>query len=260
MAREPFLINPPKRAPRRKGKAPRRSLWRPPSRSLLGKEGSKHRPTVYSYKGHWFTSSAAKIAKPGLKLNPRRRRRYRNPFGAEAMLVGLNPRRRSAMSFFRRRRRKSNPKRRRHARRYSMNPRRRSSRRYRRNPFSVSGVMNTGTSYAPTIAGAIGGMMAVRALPKMLGVTGIPFYGVQLGVIVGGNFALKKLSSKAAEGFVIGAAGTAVYDIAKGLLGTTFSYLGLGEEMLNAYPQVGAYTDDSYGSYDGFADYHANLD
>lgn len=58
---EPFLINPKKSKHR----------------------GKKHRPVAYSRSGHWFTSSKAKIVRPGIRLNP-----------FAGGLMSVNPRRR----------------------------------------------------------------------------------------------------------------------------------------------------------------------
>lgn len=74
--REPFLINPPKRARKRK--------------SRIGAEGSLHRPRVYVRKGRWQTSSKARVARPSL---------YVNPVGESLITVGGNP-----MHYFHRRR------------------------------------------------------------------------------------------------------------------------------------------------------------
>jgi len=74
--KEPFLINPPKRLHRKTSSKRHMRLthWRPPSAKSLGGEGTRHRPVVYTRKGHWFTSLSSKIARPGAKLNRVRRR------------------------------------------------------------------------------------------------------------------------------------------------------------------------------------------
>ena len=74
--KEPFLINPPKRARTREGR--------------IGREGSLHRPRVYVRKGRWKTSDRARVARPG---------RYVNPVGETLITVGGNP-----MHYFHRRR------------------------------------------------------------------------------------------------------------------------------------------------------------
>lgn len=228
MPREPFLINPPKR----------KRLLR---RTRFG------------------------------SMNPFRRRR--NPFGEEVMLVGLNPfkKRRSHMfgNPFRRKRRKNKVRSRRRRNAFLFNPVRRSRRRrnpvhrsrrrrnpmrrYRRNPITSFG---SAMSYLPTVGGAIGGMIAVKTIPRLLGVTGLPYYGVQAAVVVGGGWGLQKVSSKVAEGFVIGSAATALYDVVKGFLGTTFSYLGLGD--IDAYPlesdPAAAYNSLQDMAYQGYHD------
>lgn len=73
--KEPFLINPPKRARTRKDR--------------IGREGTLHRPRVYVRKGRWKTSSKARVAKPSW---------FVNPIGETLVTVGGNP-----MQYFHRR-------------------------------------------------------------------------------------------------------------------------------------------------------------
>ena len=198
IVKENFLINPPKRLKRKV----MHSQWRPPDAKKVGTEGSKHRPTIYSHKGHWFTSPLARVARPGHKLNPFRRRRSvrRNPFGEEAMLVGLNPRKGSDMLFGRKRHERS--------RKHRRNPMQ--HRKYRRNP------MESFQSYIPMVLGAAGGAVAVRFIPKIAGLAtgGLADYGVRIATIVGGGYAVDKFIGKAAgEGFIAGSAAILVTDL-----------------------------------------------
>lgn len=237
MATEPFLINPPKRAPKR-------ALMR---------------------------SLTAKFLK--------RRKRRSNPFGEEFMFVGVNPvkkRKRgvSMLNPFRIKRRRKKASRRRNnpmlKSLFSRAPRRsvRKSRRYRRNPA----VLKTAQQYLPsiqTVAGGLGGLIAVRALPRLLGVSGIPYYGVQIAAIVGGGYALHNAGTReGAAGYIASSAALAIYDALKGLglFGNLFSFLGIDDEYLSAYPQLEAYPDDVAQSYQGVQgmgeyemDYHLGL-
>ena len=120
--------------------------------------------------------------------------------------------------------------------------RRSSGRRFRRNP------MGSVRSYMPLVLGGVVGAVTVRAVPRLLGVVGIPYYGVQAAIVVGGGWAAGKyVSRSASDGFIVGAAATALYDVVKGFLGTTFSMLGLGD--IGAYPELGAYTSEAEGAY-----------
>jgi len=235
---EPFLINPPKRLRRSSKRRVLTTHWRPPSAKALGGEGTRHRPVVYSRKGHWFTSSAARIARPGHKLNPSRRRRRtsRNPFGAEGMLVGLNPRR-SHMKLF--------GKRRVHHRNRKRHHRRNPARRYRRNP------MGTFMGYFPMILGGAAGAVAVRYIPKLAGMApgGIADYGVKLATIIGGGYMIDRFISKpAADGFVIGSAAIIVTD----LLAPVLSSVGLSG--LEAFPQMSSPVLEGFGEMPSYHD------
>lgn len=119
MAYEPFLINPARKGGRKKASAPKATKRRRRKRATkasapkrqtrkrtvrrkrrasvgTGPVGSRHRPVVYTVKGpkggsRWRTSPKAKVARPGVFINPglaivggnpmrRRHRRYRrNP-------------------------------------------------------------------------------------------------------------------------------------------------------------------------------------
>ena len=238
MATEPFLINPPKRAPKR-------ALMRKLSAKFL-----------------------------------KRRKRQSNPFGEEFMFVGVNPvkkRKRgvSMLNPFRVKRRRKKASRRRKSNPmlkslFGRAPKRRvrKSRRYRRNPA----ILQTAQQYLPsiqTVAGGLGGLIAVRALPRLLGVSGIPYYGVQIAAIVGGGYALHKAGTKeGAAGYIASSAALAIYDALKGLglFGNLFSFLGINDEYLSAYPQLEAYPEDIAQSYQGIqgmgeyeTDYHSSL-
>jgi len=231
--KEAFLINPPKRLRRHSKRHVRSTHWRPPSAKALGGEGTRHRPVVYSRKGHWFTSAAARVAAPGHKLNPFRRRRKvsRNPFGAEGMLVGLNPRRSSMKLFGKHRVHHRNRK-----RHHKRNPRKH----YRRNP--IGSVM----SYLPLVLGGAAGAVAVRYIPRVVGMTpgGLADYGVKLATIVGGGYVADKfISARAAEGWIIGSAAIIVTDLLAPVLGAV-GLAGLGAFPSMSHPVFEGYGDD----------------
>lgn len=233
--KEPFLINPPKRL-RRKTSSKRHmrlTHWRPPSAKALGGEGTRHRPVVYTRKGHWFTSLSSKIARPGAKLNRVRRRRpvRHNPFGAEGMLVGFNPRR-SSMALFGRRHHRNR-------KRHHRNPRRH----YRRNP-----IMGGMGGYLPLVLGGAAGAVMVRFIPKIIGTTSgsITDYGVRLATIIGGGYGIKRLGSqRAAEGWVVGSAAIFLTD----LLAPTLTSLGLSG--MAAFPPMGTPAMAGFGAFPG---------
>ena len=233
--REPFLINPPKRLHHSKSKRHMRlTHWRPPSAKALGGEGTRHRPVVYTRKGHWFTSLSSKIARPGAKLNRVRRRRpmRHTPFGAEGMLVGFNPRR-SSMALFGRHHRVHH----RNRKRYHHNPRRH----YRRNPIM-------GGSYIPLVLGGAAGAVMVRFIPKIVGVASgtLTDYGVRVATIVGGGYAVKRfISQRAAEGWIVGSAAVFLTD----LLAPTLS--GLGLSGMAAFPPMGMPAMAGFGAFPG---------
>lgn len=218
MALEPFLINPPKRGIARKA---RHFKWSKPTATKLGKPGSRHRPVVYNMGGHWQTSLASRIAKPGHRLNPFRRR---NPLGELAMIVGTNPKRRSKMA---------------------------RKKRYRRNPVSVSLTQVKGL--APMIGGAIVGAAAVNVVPNVFNLGGWMRYGAQAATVVGGGIAMNKVAGRnASDGFVVGGATMVLYGVVKNLLGGTMTMLGLGEDTLEAFPDqsMAAFPDEGYSGND----------
>jgi len=221
MARESFLINPAKghRKVKRRVRKVKRNAW--PGESVrhakAAKVGWAERKTGRTISRTAHRLKNAKFARPkgahypswaGKKVSwspgkPKKNRRKRkNPFGSEVLLVG-NPRRKR-----RRSRRKvaskaifsMNRKRRVHHRRrksYAMNPvrhRRRSNRRrYHRNPMSSSGMK----SMIMPIAVGVGAYYATQSLPTMLGMTsGITRTAVQAGIGIGGAMLLKKMIGK----------------------------------------------------------------
>lgn len=224
MAKEPFLINSqPRKAATRKA---RKFLWSKPTASKLGKAGTRHRPVVYSMGGHWQTSLASRVAKPGFRLNPRKRS---NPLGEMAMIVGANPKRRNKMA----------------------------RKRYRRNPVSVS--LSQVKGLAPMIGGAIVGAAAVNVVPNIFNLGGWMRYGAQAATVVGGGIAMNKVAGRSAsDGFVVGGATMVLYGVVKNLLGGTMTMLGLGEDTLEAFPDraYAAFPDQSYaGNQDYSMDY-----
>jgi len=238
--KENFLINPPKRLPkssRRKAK----SVWRIPSAKSLGEEGTRHRPVAYSHKGHWFTSPSSKVAMPGHKLNPfRRRRKMRsNPFGEEVMLVGLNPKkRRDDMALFGRHKR-YNP-----FKRHRRNP----HKRYRRNP------MSSVTSMLPMVAGGAAGAVAVKWVPSLFGfTTGLMYYGAQVAAIVAGGYAADKFISKnVSDGWIVGGGAILITELLSGVLAP------LGLAGMDAFPVMGPQLTqaNSYAGMGAMPSYH----
>lgn len=130
----------------------------------LGRSGSKHVVRAISRGGHWFTSPKARMVRPNLRLNP---------FSESLMLVGSNPKRRKGGK--------------------SM------ARRMRRNPLAV-------VKQVTDMAQPIGVGILAMALPERIAnyidpLGGYMNLGARLGVIVGGNFAVKAItnSTKNAE-------------------------------------------------------------
>jgi hypothetical protein len=207
MANEPFLINPPKSLPKTKAvkKKNKHTVWHKPSASMLGKEGTLHRPRVYSLGGHWQTSPAAKIARPGLRVNPFKK----NPMGEELMFIGLNP-----FKEVRNVKRKSSKKR--HAKRsYKKNPvhfkRKRHS--FRRNPMTDAIGLDASASTMKPVAAALAGGLATVIVPNLIGRfmpaanTGMMSYLTKIAVLLGGALGANKLAGKsAAIGFAGGSA------------------------------------------------------
>lgn len=145
--REPFLINPPGRRSRKRGR--KRGF-------SIGKEGSKHRPTVYTRGGRWVTSKKAKISKPGT---------YLNPLGETLVTVGANPYRHNrggrAMAYYG----------------------------YRGNQVATGmrGAMRVGKWAPLAVTGGLS-MVSAGVVPAMLGLTG-PWMklGAQLATAFGGG-------------------------------------------------------------------------
>lgn len=175
MAREPFLINPPRRRARKAIRRKRLSnFWaghssEHGSASKLGwGRRKKSRPGYAKPKGATFARSV---------------KSKKNPFGEEVILVGLNPRRkrrRAKVGHRRMHRRKraavmANPRRRRWSiykaasrkRRRKSNPIRARRRRHRSNPVSSMSIKRPLSLLMP-IAVGIGAKMAVEKVPGMI--------------------------------------------------------------------------------------------
>jgi len=228
MAKEPFLINPPKRRKTAAGMKRHRIL------ALESKDGGL------------FTSSRAKIVRKGIKINPFKRHRS-NPFG-ELMFVGANPFKKGVKSMAKRR--------------HKRNPAKRTKRRFHRNPMTQI----LSKSMLSMVAAGAAGVIASRMIPKMLpsigGVnlsSGIANYGLKAAIVVGGGMAVDKFVGKAAsEGWMIGSAAALVTEVVKDVLKTPLLEglgLDLSEEapILVAYnpdETVGMYEDDSVGMYE----------
>lgn len=165
----------------------------------------------------------------------RRSRHRRNPFG-EMLIVGSNPKseeRGDGMRRYHRRRRvHHNPKRRRHharymvvGRKYSHNPRRRRHHRsYRRNPM-IGGASVSFKSLMPMTAGFLGGVIAVDALPTLIGrfmpslATGYMVYAMQGASVFAAQWVGKKVGGKQVQMAVIaGGVGKMIYNFIGGYI------------------------------------------
>lgn len=207
--------------------------------------------------------------------NPKRHKK--NPFlGEEVLVVGMNPKRKrrkarktrrsAALSRYmhnprrrsvRRRARRHNPVRRRRSTavtRYRRNPVRRYRRRVRRNPVSAMAVggginiMKPQTLIVP-IAAALGGRVAVKKIPAMLGLTGWAKTGAQVATAVGGGMLLKRVvGQQNAMIFTVVGLATVAEEMLAQYAG--ISLAGFGD--FSAFPLedsgMGAYTDGDYGA------------
>jgi len=215
MARERFLINPP----RRRRKSVRKSVSRnaftghPGVHKVASIKGwNKRRRKVRGYAKTTLNSPAriSGIRRVSL-LTAKRKYRRVNPFGEEVLIMGANPKRRKRVHHRRRRANIAmNPKRRvrRHRRRrnnYAMNPIRRHKRyarrrhnpirrhyrRHRRNPAEIS-ISRPSTLLMPMVIG-LGAIYANQKVPEMLNMTsGVSKYGVMLATALGGAYAIDK--------------------------------------------------------------------
>lgn len=248
MAVESFLIN-----PARKGK---KRATRKKTRKGIGREGSKHRPVVYSRGGRWTTSSGARIARPDMRLNP---------LGGEVVILGANPRRRKRRRGRKRNALASNPRRRRRSRARSrrrrnpiaMNPRRRrkSYRRRRRNPALTMRGLGLPISIKGALPLAVtGGAAAVVAsIAPGLARVQSPWaqIGVKVAVGVGGGIILgKTVGREHGKIWMIVSGSLIVADLLKKyVLGRIMPGMGDygDEEYVGAFPYedtVGAYPEE----------------
>jgi hypothetical protein len=199
MASENFLVNPPRHMPKSKSKAKKakHTKWSFPSSSLLGKEGTLHRPRVYTMGGHWQTSLDSRVAKPGMRLNPIRK----NP-GEELMFIGANP--------FREVKHMKHKKHHTKKHSYKHSPakshKKHGKKHYRHNPVL------DGSMVKPVVAALAGGL-ATMIVPNLLSRfvysganQGIMGYLVKAGILVGGAYGVNHFMDKnAAIGFASGA-------------------------------------------------------
>lgn len=251
MAVESFLINPArkgkKRATRKKARAKRG----------IGREGSKHRPVVYSRGGHWTTSSGARLARPDMRLNP---------LGGEVVILGANPRRRkrrrgrkrnAIASNPRRRRRRSRSRSRKRRNPIALNPRRRrkSYRRRRRNPALTMRGLGLPISLKGMLPLAVtGGAAAVVAtIAPSLARVQSPWaqLGVKAAVAVGGGIILgKTVGREHGKIWMVVSGSLIVADLLKKyVLGRIMPGMGDygDEEYVGAFPYedtVGAYPEE----------------
>ncbi len=202
MATEQFLINPPKHAPKKAVKS-KVIHHKRASVSMLGKEGSLHRPRVYTMGGHWQTSLMAKKAKPGLRINPFKR----NPMGEELMFIGANP-------FREVKKVKKHHSKKTHANPFTFHSlgahkahkhKKSRSRKYHHNPMGVD------ASSVKPLLGALAGGLATALVPGLLNKVidgasrGIMGYVTKAVILVGGTFGANKIAGKeAAVGFAGG--------------------------------------------------------
>ena len=204
MEREVFLINPPKHLPKGKSKAKSHKIG-----SLLGKEGSLHRPRVYMKGGHWQTSSLAKIARPGVKVNP-----FRENPGEELMLIGLNPFR-EVKKVKKHHKVHHNP--------FMFHTTKKHHKKHHRNPMGID------NSSIKMVSGAVVGGLVTAILPNFVNKfitganTGMMGYIVKAAITAAGAYGADKIAGKdAAVGFVGGGlvaiSGQAVNDFAPSLV------------------------------------------
>lgn len=217
MAREPFLINPPRR--RRVRARRRRNAWF---------ESTATAP----YSPRHAAAAVRGWKRKGKKAKPRYAgwKRKANPFGEEVIIMGANPRRRhrrrrTVNRVHRRRRsfRRSyglNPRRKRRSyarRRYNPIRRRRSHRRHRRNPAAAASIgsfsLSRPSSLLMPIAVGIAAKIALDKIPAMLGTTfstGIMKHVGAAAIAVGGSMLTSKFLGKQAGNIFMLFAGTTV--------------------------------------------------
>ncbi len=183
--REPFLINPMELDPysgefesvpmsyeygksrvrgkmkkRRKlkvKKVTRKSMLRGRAKRSI-REGSRHHILALQRHGHLFTSPRARLVRKGLRLNP---------LSESLMLVGSNPKRRKGGKSMARRRMRHNP----------------------------MAVVKQVTDMAPSIATGVLAMVIPERVANFVDpLGGYTNIGARLGIIVGGNFAVKAIA------------------------------------------------------------------
>lgn len=114
--------------------------------------------------------------------------------------------------------------------------------------------MGSFTAYIPMVLGGAAGAVAVRWLPRVIGVTsgGLMDYGVKLATIIGGGYVADKFISKpAADGWIVGSAAIFVTD----LLSPVLQNLGLSG--LEAFPAMSTpVLEGGYSGYGAEPSYH----
>ena len=214
MAKESFLINPPRSLfKRRVHKRTRRS-------SIV-----RHNPfgeAVMIVGSNPLSNSLQKKRRSNMLFNPfkkrRRVKRHRKHYG-------MNPRRKKH---------------------YRRNPRKH----YRRNPFGLDGV----TAMIPMVGAGAAGAIAVSMVPGLLGLTKgtWQYWGTQAAVVVGGGWAANKvMGSQVKDGWIVGASAIVLAGVISSLLttlGVTAAPLSAFPPM-GAFPQMNGFGE--YGDPEG---------
>lgn len=236
MAREAFLINPPRRR-RKSGTKSRRNPWRftpegqsewvdegggGPKKRRKSKKGGKTMAKRRKKRATRKTTTRRKrrkattaVAAPRRKRRKTTKRTTRKKRTRRSRKVRVTVGRRVAKHGVRsvrinrpRRRRRRNPA----LMVAGANPRRRRyGRRARRNPLRVAGF--DFFRNMPMIAAGAASVIATAALPDYLGLTNkgpMYKYGAQIGTVVGGGFLIKKFLRKPAAAYAWMLAGSAV--------------------------------------------------
>ncbi|HDK42885.1 MAG TPA: hypothetical protein ENG87_05880 [Candidatus Pacearchaeota archaeon] len=167
MAREPFLINPPKRGVRRRSKRKTVSI----KRRKRVTSSKSIRPVLYKTGRKTYSRSRfSRTKRAGISINP---------IGEEVLIVGANP---------------VAPVRRRKRGKIRKIVKRRRRRSYRYNPVSLGGfnLKKPMSLLMPVLIG-VGAKMATERVPNMVNISKpFPRFGVQLAMAVGGGILLQK--------------------------------------------------------------------
>lgn len=264
MAKEAFLINPPKRKTSRK-KAKKRAL----PKSMKGKK--RKRISVYKTgKKSYSRSPYSPSKQDGIMVNP---------YGEEVIVVGANPRkRRRKRKAVRRKRRNPVATRRTYKKRTRRNPvakrrvyrkrrnpiakRRTTRRRIRRNPAMAIGTMrlNKPMTFVMPVMTGVASAIATKKIPAMLNLTGNMRYLGQVAVgLIGGMILKKPLGAQNATIFAIVSLASTAQEVLAERVGGVFAGLsgfvdyeaGYTPELLaEDGNMMGDYaTPDNYGAF-----------